>query len=208
MTSAARFLYLARHAEASADEAGLSERGRRQAVLLGERLRDVRFDAVHHGPLARAAGTAELIRAQLVYAPAEFGAAACAGDYLPRIPARDEAPPSVADRTLERLASFPAEERDPGPRLAREAVARFTGPAAGDRPRRELVVTHNFTAAWLVRDAFAAPDWRWIGVNLANAALTVVRYAPDRPADLLCFNDTGHLPADLRWTGLPAEPRI
>lgn len=49
--TAARYLYLARHGEASEDETTLTENGRRQAVLLGERLRSAPLTAVHHGPL-------------------------------------------------------------------------------------------------------------------------------------------------------------
>jgi len=41
--TATRYLYLVRHAEALPDESGLTERGRRQAVLLGRRLRHVPF---------------------------------------------------------------------------------------------------------------------------------------------------------------------
>ncbi|MFJ5901704.1 histidine phosphatase family protein, partial [Streptomyces sp. NPDC093064] len=37
--SAARYLYLARHRGASPDESELTDEGRRQAALLGERLR-------------------------------------------------------------------------------------------------------------------------------------------------------------------------
>lgn len=63
--TAARHLYLARHGEASADETTLTENGRRQAVLLGERLRSTPLSVIHHGPLPRAQQTAELIGAQL-----------------------------------------------------------------------------------------------------------------------------------------------
>lgn len=53
-----------------------------------------------------------------------------------------------------------------------------------------------------------APKWRWLGLNHANAALTVIRYPPDRPASVLLTNDMRHLPADLRWTGLPPVPHL
>lgn len=79
---------------------------------------------------------------------------------------------------------------------------------AGDEPRHELVVTHAFLIGWLVRAALDAPKWRWMGLSPAHAALTVIRYAPDRPASVLLYNDTGHLPARSRWTGFPAELRI
>ncbi|MBW5423200.1 histidine phosphatase family protein [Streptomyces sp. BG9H] len=202
MTSgAARYLYLARHGEATPDESGLTEDGRRQAVLLGERLRGVPLSAVHHGPLPRAAQTARLVGERLDGVPVRESAAA--GDYIPHMPLREELPADSADATLERLARFPAEEREGGPALAREALARFTGPVPGDEPRHELVVTHNFLIGWLVRDALDAPAWRWLGLDHGNAALTVIRYAPGRPASLVFYNDMRHLPVELRWTGFP-----
>ncbi|MGW6245012.1 histidine phosphatase family protein [Streptomyces roseolus] len=196
-----RFLYVTRHGEATPDESGLTEAGRRQAVLLGERLRGVPLAAVHHGPLPRAAETARLIGEQLDGVP--VGVCEEAGDYVPYVPSREELPGEAADAMLGFLEGFPAEERARGAELAAEAVARFTGPVEGDEPRHELLVTHNFLVGWLVRAALDAPAWRWMGVNQANAALTVIRYAPGRPPSVLVLNDTRHLPGDLRWTGFP-----
>ncbi|CRK58036.1 putative phosphoglycerate mutase [Alloactinosynnema sp. L-07] len=92
-----------------------------------------------------------------------------------------------------------------GAELARAAVDQFTGPAEGREDRHELVVTHNFLIAWLVRAAVDAPAWRWLGLNHCHAALTVIRYAPGLPAAVLVFNDMSHLPAQLRWTGFPPD---
>ncbi|MFD6225819.1 histidine phosphatase family protein [Streptomyces sp. NPDC060232] len=204
--TAARYLYLTRHGEASSDESELTDAGRRQAALLGQRLRGVPLSAIHHGPLARAEQTARLIGEQLDGVPRRR--TETAGDYVPYLPAREELPPEAADAWTEFLGRFSAEEGERGPGLAAAALAAFTGPVAGDAPRHELVVTHNFLVGWLVRDALAAPQWRWLGINHANAALTVIRYAPDRPPAVLLFNDTGHLPAELRWTGFPQELHV
>lgn len=79
-----RYLYIVRHGEALADESGLSENGRRQAVLVGQRLRGHPISAVYHGPLPRAAQTAHLIAEQLGdVTPTE---AEDAGDYVPYMP--------------------------------------------------------------------------------------------------------------------------
>ncbi len=204
--TAARYLYVTRHGEASEDETTLTEAGRRQAALLGERLRGAPITAIHHGPLPRAEQTARLVGGQLPGVPLLRSEAA--GDYIPYLPSREELPTESADRTLARLAEFPAAERELGPGLAEEALARFTGTVEGDEPRHELLVTHNFLVGWLVRAALDAPKWRWLGLNHANAGLTVIRYAPDRPPALLLFNDTGHLPAELRWTGFPPELHV
>jgi broad specificity phosphatase PhoE len=201
--TAARYLYLARHGEASPDESVLSAVGRRQAELLGQRLRTVPLAVVHHGPLARAAQTAQLVGEQLDDVPLVQTAAA--GDYVPYIPARDEVLP---ERFTAFLDGFTDVERADGPVLADQALAAFTGPVHGDQDRHELVVTHNFLVAWLVRDALDAPPSRWLGHNSANCAVTVIRYAPDARASVLVLNDMRHLTDDLRWTGFPEAVRV
>ena len=46
-------------------------------------------------------------------------------------------------------------------------------------------------------------------MNQGNAALTVIRYAPGRPASVLVHNDTRHLiQEELRWTGFPPQLRV
>ncbi|MGW0364573.1 histidine phosphatase family protein [Streptomyces sp. NPDC002990] len=204
--TAARYLYITRHGEASSDERELTDAGRHQAALLGERLRGVPLAVIHHGPLARAEQTARLVGERLDGVPRRCLEAA--GDYIPHLPSSEELPPEAADAWLKFLDQFTVEEREQGPRLAAAALAHFTGPVVGDEPRHELVVTHNFLAGWLVRAALDAPKWRWLGMNHANVALTVIRYAPERPPVVLLFNDTGHLPAELCWTGFPQELHV
>ncbi|MFB6990479.1 MULTISPECIES: histidine phosphatase family protein [unclassified Streptomyces] len=204
--TATRHLYLVRHGEALPDESGLTENGRRQAVLLGRRLRGIPLAAVHHGPLPRAEQTARLIGEQLENVPLYVTEAA--GDYIPHMPAREELPAESAEFFLRFLDGATLEERERGPELARQALDLFTRPVDGQLERHELVVTHNFLVAWLVRDAMCAPKWRWLGLDHGNAALTVIRYAPGRPASVRVANDMRHLPAELRWTGFPPESHI
>ncbi|WP_030244008.1 histidine phosphatase family protein [Streptomyces sp. NRRL S-350] len=199
---AIRYLYLARHGEAAPDGSGLTAAGRRQAVLLGRRLAGRPIAAVHHGPLPRAAQTARLVAEQLgAVAPVMCEEA---GDWIPYLPERAELPDDSAEFLWEFLSHATADECEAGAALAPRAVERFTGPVAGGEERHELVVTHAFLVAWLVRHALDAPAWRWLGLQIANAGLTVLRYAPGRPPSVLLLNDQGHLPEDLRWTGFPA----
>jgi probable phosphoglycerate mutase len=195
---ASRYLYLARHGEALADQSGLTEKGRRQAELLGERLRDVRFSAVHHSPLPRAVQTARLISEQLEK-DAPMVASELVGDYIPYVPERQELPSDSADSMLQFLAQATEEELEMGPPLATQALAEFTGPV--DEDQHDLIITHNFQVAWFVREALAAPRERWEGLDSCNTGLTVIRYATGRPAVPLVFNDLGHLPVELRCTG-------
>jgi probable phosphoglycerate mutase len=203
---ATRYLYVVRHGEALPDESGLSENGRRQSILLGHRLRNRPISVVFHGPLPRAVQTARLIAEQL--GRVDLNVSEAAGDYIPHCPQRDELPPDSADYLLRFLDQFTAEERERGPTLARQALEQFTGPVSGNEERHELVVTHNFSAGWLVRHALDAPKWRWLGLNHGNAALTVIRYTPGQLSSMLVYNDMQHLPAELRWTGFPPELRL
>lgn len=41
-----------------------------------------------------------------------------------------------------------------------------------------------------------------------HAALTVLRYFPDRPPAVVAFNDMSHLPLELRWTGFPDDMKL
>jgi probable phosphoglycerate mutase len=206
--SATRYLYLARHGEALPDESGLTEKGRRQAELLGQRLRDVPFAAFHHSPLPRAVQTAQLIGEQLT-SDVALEVSEVAGDYLPHAPERDELPADSADFLLQFVAQFTPEELEQGPVLAAQALDLFTGPVDGAEDRHELIVTHNFLIGWLVLNAMDAPPWRWLTLNHCNAALTVLRYEPGRPSTILFYNDMRHLPTALRWTGgFPAEFHI
>ena len=203
---ATRYLYLARHGEALPDESSLSDIGRQQAVLLGRRLRARPITVVYHGPLPRTLQTARLVGEQLD--GVSLSVSAPAGDYVPYVPDRSELPTGGADVFLRFLEQVTAEEAAEGRTLAKQALDQFTGPAAGDTDRHELVVTHNFLIAWLVRQALDAPPWRWLGLNVGNAALTVIRYAPQRPPSVLTYNDMSHLPPELRWTGFPPELQV
>ncbi|MFC0008029.1 histidine phosphatase family protein [Micromonospora siamensis] len=203
---AARLLYLARHAEQDGDQetpaVGLSERGRRQATLLGERLRGVPFAAVHHGPLVRAAQTAELVARSLPGIPVY--ATELAGDHLPH----DTDPAGLPSAYAKLLAGYSAAERVDGPRVTAAAVDRFAAPPEGDEDVLELVITHSFLVAWFVRHALDAPPARWLGLNHHNAGLTVIRFGSGGPPNLIAHNDVAHLPPELRATGLPPDYRI
>ena len=95
------------------------------------------------------------------------------------------------NRWLAWLDDVPAEERDEDATALRAAVTHFGVVSA--HGRHELLITHNFVIGWFVRHVLDAPDWRWIGLNLDNCAITIVQWEADRPPTLVSFNDTGHL---------------
>lgn len=200
---ATRHLYLARHAQADPATGRLTDAGRRQAALLGARLREFKPQALWHGALPRAAQTAHLVAEHLVdVAPVELPEA---GDYAPHLPQRREIPEAHADGVLDFLARIPAAERSP--ELGRRALELLTGPVEGAAERREVVITHAYLVGWLVTAALDAPPWRWMSVGVANAGLTIIRYAPQSPSSVVTLNDLDHLPSELRWTGFPPHLR-
>lgn len=185
-------LYLVRHGEQDPGsdhgaDGGLSRLGREQADRLGRRLRTVPFSEIHHSPLARAAQTADVV-----------------SGYLPQVPRHgcgfvaDRTPvPSAGqqgrypDRWHAWLDGVPDDERDEDAVALQAAVQHFG--VAGEEDRHELLITHNFVIGWFVRHVLDAPVWRWIGLNQANCAITIVQWDSDRPPTLVSFNDTGHL---------------
>jgi serine/threonine-protein phosphatase PGAM5 len=199
---ASRFLYLVRHGEA-AEGGGLSDAGEEQARRTGERLKNLRVDRIHHSPLPRAAQTARLIAGWLPGVP--VAESDVVSDYIPADLDPAALPPSHA-----RLVNgYTIAERSDGAALARAAIEQFAGPP-GEGPAddvHELIVTHNFLIGWFIAHALHAPDWRWIGLNQQNCALTVILYRRGLPPALVSFNDAAHLPDQLRWTGFPAQLR-
>lgn len=191
-----RTLYLARHGAAAGS---LTEEGRTQSRLLGQRLAGVQLTGVFHSPVPRAAETAALVCASLPEVPVTVSP--LVGDYLPYAPSAAELAPEFAPVALAHVADYTTLQHETGPGLADRALAEFTAPV----DRADLVITHSQIVCWFVRAALGAPAARWLGINAANAALTVIRYRPGWPASLLMFNDQSHLPPELRWTGFPYQ---
>lgn len=180
-------LYLVRHGEQDTTGGGLSPLGRDQAHRLGRRLRPVPFEAVHHSPLPRAAETAEIVAGHLPRVPGHVCDFAADRTPVPSGERRDRYP----ERWHAWLDAVSEQERDLDAAGLRAAVERFGVVGAGDRI--ELLITHNFVIGWFVRHVLDAPEWRWIGLDQANCAITVVQWESGRPPTLVSFNDTGHL---------------
>ncbi|MFC7304342.1 histidine phosphatase family protein [Streptomyces monticola] len=195
---ATRHLYVVRHGDA--DPFGeLTDVGHRQAELLAKRLALLPVDAVWHSPLPRAARTARIIGEQLADVPVREAAELV--DHIPYVPA--EMPPAWAGF----FDGFDADEAAAGARLADALTDRFARPADGGTGTgagagtHEVLVTHAYQVAWLMRHALEAPPTRWLGLHTANTALTAIQYRDGLPPTVLAYNDMAHLPADLRWTG-------
>lgn len=183
-------LYLVRHGEADDDEAvdpSLTPLGLRQAALAGEALQNVGARAVLHSSRRRAVETARLIASSLHDAPAQHS------ELLEdRTPIPDDWS-SVPNDYHSYLRSVPPDEADQGAQLLTRSLDELSRIDTSDRT--VVAVTHNFVIGWIVREVLDAPWWRWIGLNQANGAITVVRWSDARAPELLSFNERGHLRA-------------
>ena len=194
------FLYLVRHGEQQDAEYGLpdgplSERGKRQARLIAERLGGVPFTGAWHSPLTRASETARIMTERM---PAlESVPSSLLMDCIPSGPTADM-PPAFQHF----FGSVTPEQIEAGEAQMTDAVAEWLTPAREDR--HDLLITHNFVIAWFVRETFGAAAWRWMGINQANCGLSIIRVRSAKPPVLITHNDLGHLSAELR-TGLPIE---
>lgn len=198
---AVRHLYLARHGDADAF-GNLTDTGREQARLLGSRLSRLPIDSIWHSPLPRAADSARELNIFLSGA-APVREAPELIDHVPHVPTREETPAAWVPF----FDGYDPEQATAEHRIAENLTNRFATPSNGDADVHELLITHSYPIAWLIRHALDAPYVRWLGLSSANTGLTLIEYRRGLPPNLVMFNDLSHLPAQLRWTGFPAGDR-
>ncbi|WP_114855018.1 histidine phosphatase family protein [Brachybacterium sp. YJGR34] len=183
-----RTLYVARHGEADAWGV-LTERGREQSRRLGRRLAALPIDVVWHSPLPRAADSAAEIAGTwpgvLVDEAPELV------DHVPQVPDLDRLSPV-------RRAFFDgvgAAEIAEGGQRAAQLLARFAVPnPPGARASHEVLVTHAYQVAWLVRAALGAPPERWMSLaEIDSTGLTILELERDEPPRIRCLNELSHL---------------
>jgi serine/threonine-protein phosphatase PGAM5 len=193
-------LILVRHgeqldAEHGVEDGPLSPRGVRQAQALADRISGLDIANVWHSPLERAWDTVRVLSERMPSITA-----------APSALLMDCVPTGLTDEMPTNFRAFfksvTEADIEAGSAQMADAVAEFM--SAGVSKQTDLLVTHNAVIAWFVREALAAPDWKWVTLNQANCGLTVLQHRSGRPWNLVAHNDLGHLPVELR-TGLP-EP--
>lgn len=196
-----RTLYLTRHGAADA-LGSLTDQGREQARLLGARLAGLPIDALWHSPLPRAVDSAAETAAVVADRTRSSGHAVLVDaadeliDHLPHVPTSGPVPASWSGI----FDGISPSEVAEGERLAAALVSRFTTP--GVRDSHEVLVTHAYQVAWLVRHALGAPAGSWLALaGMANTGVSVIDFVDGEPAVVRQVNDQSHLPASLRWTG-------
>ncbi|MFL1380579.1 histidine phosphatase family protein [Nocardiopsis protaetiae] len=200
---AQRTLYLVRHG--AADALGqLTDDGREQARLIGRRLARAPIDVVWHSPLPRAVDSARIIAAEMPRVLVDEAAELV--DNVPFVPE----PAGISPSWKGFFDGYDRGEAEAGRRTADALAARFCKPnGQGRRATHEVVVTHAYPIAWIVREVLNAPPEQWMALSgVANAALTVIEFNDGEPPNVVMFNDLSHLPAELRWTGFAGGGQV
>lgn len=191
-----RTLYLVRHGEADAF-GQLTEAGREQCRLLGRRLAELPIDVVWHSPLPRGRDSATVLAGHLPAVLVDEVAELV--DHVPHVPPSEELSPAWT-RFFD---GYGRAEAEAGRRIADRLTARFLVPnAGGRRSSHEVLVTHAYPVAWMVRAALRAPADSWMSLaGIANASVTIVECHDGEQPVVVQVNDQSHLPSGLRWTG-------
>lgn len=147
------------------------------------------LDAIWHSPLARAADSAAIISA--AFPGVLVDEAGELVDHVPYVPPPEQRSPSAAGF----FDGYSEAEAEAGHEIARSLVRRFAhAPGSGRRSTHELLITHAYPLAWLVREALGAPPAAWLSLTqIANTGLTVIEFADGEPPAVICVNDQSHL---------------
>ena len=187
-----RTIYLIRHGEYDHDDErdpdvgrALVPLGREQARLVGERLRDlpVELTSLHASTMTRARQTAEIV-------------AGCLPDLELQLTRdlRECLPPT---RRADVAAGYdPAEPPACAEQLARAWERCFTPPDGRDE--HDVLVCHGNVIRWFVCRTLEVDPEAWLGMNIGNCSLTVIRVYGNDLRKLVSFGDVGHIPPALQ----------
>ncbi|MBN2184021.1 MAG: histidine phosphatase family protein [Candidatus Krumholzibacteriota bacterium] len=217
MKQSPRKIHMVRHGESqwnserrvqkNTEGVALSERGRRQAELLGLRLKDMRFDQVFCSDVQRASETARISLGESY--PVIFSnelREIAFGEWEGKLVSEIEeetpevmsswyrSPSKVKIRGAEKFLDFHA-------RIVRE-IGRITDATSGDI----LIISHGgVICTWLTHILGMSPDDIW-SFSLPNASITTV-VLEFRPR-LRLLGDAHHLSGDLLgFDGMPSSIR-
>ena len=178
-----RKLILVRHGQYDSQTGDLTGLGVRQAGATVRALRDYEFDVLHCSTMPRAQQTARILkhglRSRLKLKPSSL--------------LRERLPSPVPGMTTR--ADLP--ELRENLAIMQRAYARLSRPSRGDRT--ELVVAHGNLIRLFVCLALRIKPTLWLRMGIHNCSITVLVVKDGTHGDnLISFNETGHLPAQLR----------
>lgn len=195
---AQRTLYLIRHGQYTKqshdDELGgvLTELGQHQAQLVGEFLSHLTVSAIHCSSMRRAQETADIIAGmmpQIKPLSTEL-----LWELIPTIPRH------LADyfeSLAERNPQFSPEQVTKNRQIADEAFKTFFHPPSG-LSDQIVVVCHGNLIRYLVCLALGIPSDKWSNMLIHHCSITSIVVEDNSDMTLVSYNETGHLPQNVK----------
>lgn len=189
---ASRYIYLVRHGQYDPDalchdelEGSLSKLGKQQARKTAKALQNLPITAIHCSTLRRAAETAELIAA--VFPDVKVN----------RTRRLWESIPYVSEDMRQQFQNFlPAQLKKQAER-SEKAFEHYFKPTRG-KDKHEILVTHGNLVRYFVCRALRVDPAAWTHMDCHNCGITRIRVNEFGDTFLITYNDTGHLPSNLR----------
>ena len=176
-----RTVYLVRHGQldlrAYAEDqrtAGLTEMGREQARLTAERLDALDVTAIHSSTITRARQTAEIISGQHPHIAVEES------DLLREVPNLNS-------------VHFDAELRN----RAEQAFAKYIRTTRA-KHEIDIVISHGNLIRYFAGRALGVAMESAATMDTSHCGVTQVHIATDGTIQVVCYNETMHLPGEVR----------
>lgn len=187
-------LYLIRHGQyESTNEhplgGGLTPLGRQQVEYLAEALKDVPIGGFYTSPLRRAVETAYIIAPR--FENCEIQIIEGLREVVPCIP------PEHAELFATNLPSLTAEDVSNGRKAADETFDRlFYKPE--DEDQHTLIIAHGNIMDYFLCRLLDLPCEKWMSFETMHCSITKCAVGTSGRKKLLAYNETGHLPPELR----------
>jgi serine/threonine-protein phosphatase PGAM5 len=192
VTISLRRILLIRHGQYDENETGkLTPLGRKQAAITARAFEGLRVDAMVSSTLTRAKETAKIIHEGMPHVKLTHSALLC------------ECVPTPLPHSL-RVKLDPAQVEEDRVR-ADKAFAKFFRPTK--TPRVELVVCHGNIIRYFACLALGVQPRAWVKMQSLHCGITEVSVLPNGETRLASYNDTGHLPRNLRTMSNAATKR-
>ena len=187
-----RRVVLIRHGQYDEHDTGsLTALGRKQAAHTGHAFVGARVDSMLASTLIRAKETAAIVRESIPHVKLSHSALLC------------ECVPTPLPASL-RLGLDPAQIRVDRER-ADKAWDKVFRPTKASRT--DLVVCHGNIIRYFVCRALGVPVKSWVKMQSLHCGISEVSVLPNGETRLASYNDTGHLPRELRTMSNAAAKR-
>jgi len=207
--TATRHLVLIRHGQYNLEpeddaERKLTELGRRQLHLTGQRLKElscqsnIKYDKIIVSNMTRALESADIIAESLPDVERELPGDALLREGAPYPPE----PPNwniakSKEQTAKKLHNYFVD----GPRIE-SAFRKYFRRASYEQKEdsTEIVVCHANVIRYFAMRALQLPPEAWLRISLKNGSITLISISPRGKVSLRALGDAGHMPPDCLTT--------